>query len=424
MTDTIVISWCFLALIAMFMAGIHIGGIRLDTLATACIFVLMLFALPTLKMPASVLIVVLLLFTHGIISILIGNVSIGSFLRAYIGLLLPYCVFSFALAVKSSPYLPVHTYMSICFWVAIIGWVQIASYFVGFQHGYDYSYIFSGPTTVKGGLFGIRVSSILPEPSHVATTLGAALSISIIRVLGKLKSFISIKRAIIVIGFGILSGSSLVYMIIGITALICAIRINARMIAIFGLITIIILYLEPTKEIQHQSDRLVALFELLSAGFSFEYFSALSDSSTYSLYIHAVTAVDSFKNTFGFGGGIGSHSQSFEMAASRLSSNAPIVYQVTTAGNLINRLISEIGIFGVIIIGLFFAVLIRRTIYLPNERAYLELALLIGMSAFFMRNGAYSSYGMAFYVITWMRIRHVQLSTPHQTSTSTSNAIG
>ena len=73
--------------------------------------------------------------------------------------------------------------------LVLIAIFQILSFLIGFEYGYNYSWLLNKWGFVDGGLIGFRVNSILSEPTYLATSLSPAVYVSV-RNLIKKKTFI------------------------------------------------------------------------------------------------------------------------------------------------------------------------------------------------------------------------------------------
>ena len=72
-----------------------------------------------------------------------------------------------------------------CWLLVIIGIIQIFSFFIGFKYGYDFSWFLNKWGFVEGGVIGLRVNSILSEPTYLATALAPVIYVSIHNLISK-----------------------------------------------------------------------------------------------------------------------------------------------------------------------------------------------------------------------------------------------
>ena len=87
-------------------------------------------------------------------------------------------------------------YLNFCSFLLVLGLVQLISYQLNFKIGYDYSYSLGfnkwGLVT-NGGLFGIKINSLLAEPAQLAIVTIPAFFVAINNVIFKERHFIKNK---------------------------------------------------------------------------------------------------------------------------------------------------------------------------------------------------------------------------------------
>ena len=62
--------------------------------------------------------------------------------------------------------------------LSVIGLIQILSFLIGFEIGYNFNWILNKWGVIRGGLVGIRVNSLLSEPTYLATVISPAIYVS------------------------------------------------------------------------------------------------------------------------------------------------------------------------------------------------------------------------------------------------------
>ena len=122
-----------------------------------------------------------------------------------------------------------------CWVLVIIGIFQIFSFFIGFKYGYDFSWLLNKWGFVEGGVIGLRVNSILSEPTYLATALAPVIYVSIHNLISKSTFLFNKFQSILVLMVAILTTSSIGYLGIIISILLCTETIRIRYI-LFGII--------------------------------------------------------------------------------------------------------------------------------------------------------------------------------------------
>ena len=136
-------------------------------------------------------------------------------------------------------------YCMACWVLTLIALIQIFSFLIGFNFGYNFNWFLNKWGFVEGGLVGFRVNSLLSEPTYLATALAPATYVSIQNTISK-KSYIFNKiQSFLIILVTILTTSTIGYLGILISVLLCTETIRIRYI-IFGslisLLTITVAY--------------------------------------------------------------------------------------------------------------------------------------------------------------------------------------
>jgi len=355
-----------------------------------------------------------LVLLHGLVAISFGLTTTGLFLKTYAAAFFIYWGWSVAMKSVSDIEGLIRVYLVGSGVVASIGMIQGVGWVLGISVLYDYSWL-PGWRLAPGGLLGMRLSSILYEPSQVAFTMGPAACLAVARLNGRCKHILGLASALQIILLFVLSSSSSAIAVLAIfVSLILAggSIIILRMLALFSLPAIYLFgagYFEDTfTKITGLSSSLfqVGIAENVNA-------------STFTLYFHATTSLENFNRSGGFGGGIGSHEilTNFILAGNAFDHN---VYNANSAGNLTFRLFSELGIFGLVIAGAFVFYTLRGIFLVKGNELLYHAAFAAGIFGFFIRNGTFAHYGIALYVIVFIQIctLHKSLRKPNQSPLS------
>ena len=353
----------------------------------------------------TITILLLFLFSHSLIGILLGFSTLALLTKISVKIVLFYVVFSSLLKItnKNVKYL-IKIYLKICIGISTIGLVAVISYAINFIPGYDFSWLLNSWYFIeKGGFFGLpRAQSILAEPSHVGYTMGAAIFLSLGRLFGNNKSFISLKGSITILTFAFLSASITVYFTFFVAALF-TIRLEAKqllsMIGIGGLISVVFLMIirPDLSIIQNKIEQTQLIFaedgQVEGIG-----------GSSYSLYVASLISANTFKNSLGFGGGIGSYEYAYTRLIDEISSNisAGTVGNYQTGSSLFNRMMTELGIFGMALLLKLFHMIITGIRRFKGDNRIIHLALSVAFIPFLVRQGTYQNHGFALFLLLFL----------------------
>jgi len=384
----------------LLMASIFVGAFLLDfgpvttnpgpILALFSIVLLHLVKGPYLS--KRLLIIFFLLFLHGVFNIALENLSPVYFFKVYFSTLIYFWAFSLLFNATCDYDKILKIYLFYCVVVAIIGLAQAGCYLLNIGFCYDFSWLAKGWSFAPGGPVGIRLNSILYEPSQVAFTMGAAISLATLRLFGTAKRFFSLSGAVCILIFAILSHSSTVVVVILFTVLLFVIK-PRRLVFILAVMPVLFMVVVGTEYFASTQHKLMGLITLFSGS---QNMSAV-DATTFTLFMNAQVAWENLTTTYFMGGGLGSHEKAFDamLGQQTLPFN---VYNSTSAGNLVIRTTSELGIVGVAALVLFIVYQVSRIPSLITRYQVVYIALTCGVIAFMVRNGSYSHYGIAFYI--------------------------
>lgn len=236
-------------------------------------------------------------------------------------------------------------YMRVACIIALIGIFQEACYFLHFEKGYNFRYFI--PRIVPPfTYFGIlRITSILPEPAHFGAIMSPALFVSVLNIVQKESYFISKRMSWLILTSVLLSFSLIAYL--GIVISLFFVAFNYRKLKLIAF---------------------CLAFVLISAFFSYQYLPMIKvrvddtiavlrekklegkNLSTFAFYTNAYIAYKSFLNSPLIGSGLGSHPISYDQYIAEIYDPAKIWCPLnrTDASGLLFRIISELGLFGVI----------------------------------------------------------------------------
>lgn len=342
---------------------------------------------------------------HGFIGIIAGFSTLLLLLKILSKVFLYYIAFSSILRLNNDNIRRfIDIYLKMCVVVASIGLFAVFFHIIGFQPGYDFSWFLNGwHIAYHGGMFGLpRAQSILGEPSHAGYVMGAAIFFSMGRVFGHQKSFISLRGAIVVLLFTFLTGSVTVYVTFLVAALLSfklTIKKAITMIAIGGgIIIIIVVVVRPdfrTIQYKYEQTREIFAEEGQTKGIT---------SSSYSLYVASLISKNTFKDSYGFGGGIGSFEYAYTRLIGEISSNIAEghVGNYQTGSSLLNRMLTELGLFGILLLLILFYKVVTGMIRFSGDQRVMHLALSVAFVPFLVRQGTYQNHGFALFLLLFL----------------------
>lgn len=324
------------------------------------------------KFPTQLFYIFIPLLLFGLFNIYFDNNTLGSFLKIYLNIFISLLFFYYVFEYYNRDVEKFFSqYMRWSVIVSVIGLIQLFSYLINFKYGYDFTLFGLNKWGYSKGGLGIRVNSILCEPSYVGSTLGPAFFISLHNLIFKKTYFISKLNGIIIILTYFLSTSSVAYVGVAIVLLLFLINFGAIRY-LFIIIPIIVvsgyyLYLN-VNEFRVRFNGITELYftDLLDKEGIARYGESESTKQTKKNYlltkIHGssfvqynnyVIAKENFKQNPLFGTGLGSHQFAFQKFDVSYKIGNIYDSNVADANSMFLRLMSETGLFGVIFIILF-----------------------------------------------------------------------
>jgi hypothetical protein len=341
------------------------------------------------------------LLLTGIVNVLFGNNTTILFFKVFTGLALSYFFYYYVIVAFDYDIEQLFKwYLKGCYFAALLGVYQFVCFQIGFEWGYTFGDIFNKWGMATGGIFGIRINSIFSEPTHLASVLSAAFFVSLYNLYRKETYGLSRFQSMVIIGVYILSFSGLGQSGIFLSLIFLAINFGlVRYIIIAvpaGMILFSVLYNNVT-DFKERLDGLVGLF----SGEKFEL--GKTHGSSFILYNNFVVATKNFKENFVFGTGIGSHPVAFDKySLAKHIKTYGFNLNGADANSMFLRLLSETGLFGVLIF-LFIIVkcYVRRD---ENQDTYhwlISNGILIMILLNMFRQGHYFLNGFPFFVILY-----------------------
>ena len=220
---------------------------------------------------------------------------------------------------------------------------------------------------VKGGIVGIRVNSILSEPTYLATVVSPLVYISVKNLISKSDLFIKKYQSILVIVISILTTSSIGFFGILLSLLLATNTIRLRYLFI-GLFISISGFLVTYNNVPDFRARVDSAFGLwIEDDFS----AKNTNNSSFVLYNNLHIALEGLKNNPLFGTGLGSHEVAFKnYTLTKSVIKYDFEFNIKDGNSLFIRLCTVTGL-----LGLFFILLltIRCFIYrVPSADVFQE----------------------------------------------------
>ena len=332
----------------------------------------------------------------GLIHISFGNNQVFTFIKVIGGLTITlYFFWAWVSLFGSDIYKLFYWYCMACWIITVIAVIQIISFFLGFKYGYDFSWFLNKWGFVEGGLVGFRVNSILSEPTYLATALAPAIYVSVQNIISKSNFIFNKLQSILILTVAILTTSSIGYLGILISILLCTETIRIRYI-IFGtlisLLTIIIAY-NNVKDFRSRVDAAKGLW------IDDDYGIANTNNSSFVLFNNLHVAKENLKRYPIFGTGFGSHETAFKkFTLTKTLLPYDFEFNIKDGNSLFIRLCTETGLLGLVFMLLLIA---RGFIYkVDNQNNHMLRHKIVSQSLFVLlllvliRQGNYMLNGL------------------------------
>lgn len=376
-------------------------------------YIAFIFLLPVFVfrfgIPKHLGIVFTVLVFAGVSHSLIGNNSLGSFFKVFVGLSASYLFFYYVVFQVG---LRLHTlfkfYLAGGLFCALVGIGQVLSFFVGFRPGYDFSWILDTWGVVPGGLFGIRVSTFFGEPTYHAMFLSGAVFVALHDLLYRKKQYFfnGLSASLMIIGVYVSFSGTIIGSLV-LSVVLIGLNYGFIRYAIFGFpvaAIILIQLVQSSDEFRRRYEGTVNIF-IDSPTEAFNVFKY--HGSSVILYNNFYIAKENFKRNFLFGTGLGSHPVAVEKySLTKDVKTKGFTLNTKDANSMFNRLMSETGLFGLL---LFSFILVKFFVSRKREEPeddYLWLissACLVVIFVNLLRQGHYFLNGFPFYI--WMYTR-------------------
>ena len=290
-------------------------------------------------------------------------------------------------------------YLNLAVLVGLIGLFQELNYLLGFKAGYDFSYIFPSWTLHLSKTGFLRVNSILSEPSIFCFAMMPAFFVSISSFSKNNFRFLKKWKSLIIISSVFFSFSLVGYigMIVSL-ALLFYNYVKIRYLAIGSALIVVVMFFAYNNigdikiRVDDSIDVLTGKMNLYSANLS-----------TFTLFSNALVAYESFKDNPVFGSGLGSHEISYNRYIGKVVDIDKVVMflNVEDANSLFLRLLSETGLFGLLLI--FYFIFKFRVLKKNDKSGYLWLISNAILAMFLIRLLRFGHYFVGgFFFFFWL----------------------
>ena len=363
-------------------------------------YIIFIFLIPLFLLkfgfPRLVFNILILPFFVGLINVLLGNYQLFDFIKVLGGLTATILFFYHFINYSNFKInILFNLYIKFCYFISLIGFIQLISFRIGFFWGYDYSWLFNKWGVIKGGIIGIRINSILAEPSQLAIVISPAIYVAIRNLIRKESFILNKYQSILILIVLIFTTSTVGYFGFLLSLILVIEGFKLRYLAI-GFLISLFLYQITYNNIYEFKSRVDSAFGLwIDNDFSI----LNTNNSSFVLYNNLHIAKENLIENPVFGTGIGSH----EAAFNKHSLTGKVIqydfaFNKKDGNSLFIRLCTETGLVGVVFIIIF---ILKGFVYKPNNETQI-INLIISQSIFvliilsFIRQGNYMLNGLPF----------------------------
>jgi hypothetical protein len=349
----------------------------------------------------SLFFVFMILLLTGMINIALGNNTILQFFKVFTGLALSYFFYYYVVLEFDYDIEQLFKwYLKGAYYVSLIGLIQFVSFIVGFKPGYDFSWILNKWGVITGGNFGIRVNSVFSEPTYLGSTISAAFFVSVYNLVRKDSFGINKVQSLVVVVVYVLSFSGLGQTGIFLTLIFLALSFGFVRYFVFLIPILIVLFNYLHANVKDFRDRFDSLVDLYTTG---KFTLGETHGSSFILYNNYTVAKKNFETNFVFGTGIGSHGEAFDKySIAKGFKVRGFNFNSADANSMFLRLVSETGLFGVIIfMYIVFRCYVRRNENVHTNHWLISNSILVMILLNLFRQGHYFLNGFPFFVIMY-----------------------
>lgn len=386
---------------------IFLNGILPSSVVIAIQFLLLLFMVKKINLPLSYLLAFMCILIQGIVCIIQGNDTFELFLKQYICIGIS-VIYWLTCINKNNVDLYIYLYKKFSVFTAMVAIVQYIFSLIGLDSLANMSWLIKSQSTTPVG----RSAAFLNEPSTCALILFPMVFLSIYSWIGKNKktahlSITNWEKIVIMAGF-ITTGSSsgFIGIVFALLLIIFEYGINYKVIfiALLGFLLLGFFY----KNVPLINTRMNDTYYTLT---NQENISS-ANVSTQTLILNKDIAFENFSETKGLGGGLGSHQIAYYKYIDLFDTGNLLHLNQQDANSMLLRIISELGILGIVIVLLFLIGYRYRKNNNQNNTHYkvLSLMCLSYILMRFARFGHYFDCGFFMFVVIYYRCYEISKS--------------
>ncbi len=287
---------------------------------------------------------------------------------------------------KENPQTILKRYIILCTIFGVVGYIQFIGFYIKIPFLYDFSFMGTREPAISNG--SIRISSFATEPAWLTQIMLPATYLSIGRLFFKdefSSLFVSRKKAIFFLILGIISKSTLFFMILPLFFLSFALRnnflkaIKLTIIGIIGFVLIFPIIYKYSYDFKYRVDSISTLSVEDKNSDNLSVFAMLSN-------VHVTS--NSVKSNPIWGSGIDSHRLNYEKYIGELYNSKEVRMELNSkdAGSFFLRLPSEFGLLATLLLIILFFKKYKEAKLTNNNYFFLFFFCFL---AFCLRNGQY-----------------------------------
>ena len=383
-----------LSVLIIFLSGFS------DELVLALEVILLAIQFKKIKYSKSFFIIIVLILIHAGINVLLGNDTIVLAIKQLLGISISFTYYYSVLDTKekANSFFKYYIYLSLA--VAFLCIIQQIAFKLSLPIIYDLRWLIKDQ--LMPSIVHYRAAAIFREPSEVALILAPAAFSAMYYFVGKRNQFLKdnfspLVMIMIMIGYVCtLSTMAFISIIIGSLLIFFEFSRNIKSYLFFFVIlaAIGLMYSFIPDFKLRVNDSIRIMFSSDSSG--------SVNLSNQTLKINEEIAFRSFKNTYGLGGGIGSHQVSYNKLIGLYKIRGIQMYlNKEDANSQFLRLISELGVLGILIV-LYFYKKYRKYINEDELMYLLHKMCIIYFILRLIRYGHYFNDGMFAFVVLYM----------------------
>lgn len=383
------------------------------------IIILLFFFIAKYRFPRELLYLLIPLLVAGILNIIIGNDTTANFFKIFVNLAINILFYRYVCEYYDYDVNKMfRMYLQGSYVVCILGLIQFVSYIVHFEPGYNWRVFL--PLNKwdyhVGGIFGIRINSTFTEPSYFGSSIAPAFFIAAYELFFKREVFLNRTKCLVIIAAYLLTFSSLAYIGIFITLLLLALNFGALRYFFLAIPVAVIMFSVAYSNVRDFRVRIDGIKALFLEGIVEKELSGKMTSGTrmlrvsrvltkihgssFVLYNNTYVAKENFKQNPLFGSGLGSHEIAFQKYNLNYMLGGIYEFNAPDANSMFLRIMSELGIMGVLFIFLYiFKFYVSKNLSVEEDESYwlISNAILVIILTQLLRQGNYTFNGFIFF---------------------------